>query len=253
MIFFFSATGNSRFVASHLASLLHTEALDILNLQDDFIMPADNEEPVGFVFPIYCWGVPPVMQRFIEKILLRIDASRYLFTICSCGDEAGTAMRTLSRKISKTRGRGADAVFSVIMPNTYVLLPGFDVDSREVETRKLSEAPERIERIAEVLKSRQTGIYDVRQGSMPALRSMIFPVFEKWGVFPSKWNVSSACVGCGKCKAACPAHNISMVDDHPVWGSDCYSCCACFHICPVNAINYGSITRHKSQYFCPLK
>lgn len=37
--------------------------------------------------------------------------------------------------------------FSVQMPNNYVLMPGFDVDSKEVETDKLRKASERIQEV----------------------------------------------------------------------------------------------------------
>lgn len=250
MIFYYSATGNSRFAAERLAELLCSEAIDMLSpgaAAADF----DPAGGVGFVFPIYCWGVPPVVSSFISSLAGRLSEDMYVWAACTCGDEAGKAMRCLSTRLERLRGRGADALFSVIMPNTYVLLPGFDVDRPEVAEEKLRLAPSRLEAVAAAVKSGRSGICDVTEGSMPALRSMIFPVFEKWGVFPRYWHSTDACIGCGKCAAICPARNIEMRGRRPVWGSRCFSCCACFHVCPVKAVEYGSITRGKGRYLFP--
>ena len=38
------------------------------------------------------------------------------------------------------------------MPNNYILMPGFDVDSKEVETEKLKKAPERLKSIISFIK-----------------------------------------------------------------------------------------------------
>lgn len=252
MIFFYSATGNTRYAATLLGAKLHEEAVDILTAGDDFPRP-DPSEPIGIMFPIYCWGIPPVVTRFLENHLLPIStAERYFWAVCTCGDETGTAMRLLNRTIEKRRGRKADAVWSLIMPNTYVMLPGFDTDSGEVEHEKLEKAPGRLDEIAAAIRQRSSGIYDVHEGSLPGLRSAIFPIFRKWGVNTRWWHASDACIGCGRCAAICPAKNIRMTDGKPVWGKNCFSCCACYHCCPTHAISYSSFTRNKSQYLCPL-
>lgn len=252
MIFYYSATGNSRFAAESLGRLLDSEIKNILYPEALEYIPREDET-VGFVFPIYCWGVPPVVSRFVDMMGARLHKGSFVWGVCTCGDEAGIAMKLFSSRIEKARGNEADALFSLIMPNTYVLLPGFDVDKKEVEERKLKDAPSRLKDIAEVIKAQSRGVYDVHQGSMAALRTrMIFPLFEKWGVFPKYWRASDICIGCGKCAAICPARNIQMKDRRPEWGNNCFSCCACFHVCPVNAVSYGKITRGKSQYLCPL-
>ena len=44
------------------------------------------------------------------------------------------------------------AGYSVIMPNNYILLPGFDVDSKEVERQKLEDAPAAVAAIAAAIR-----------------------------------------------------------------------------------------------------
>lgn len=252
MIYYYSATGNTRFAARYLAERLHTEVCDILKARDLLSVP-EGDGPIGVMFPIYCWGIPPVVSEFLEKIIPIVPRERYVWGVCTCGDEAGTAMRRFGDLWKNLRGRESDAIYSLQMPNTYVMLPGFDTDSREVEERKLKAAPGRLDVIAAAIESHTTPVYDVQEGSLPALRSAIFPVFRKWGVTVKWWHVSDKCISCGKCAAICPARNIEMSDGRPVWGKRCFSCCACYHCCPSKAISYARFTKGKSQYLCPLK
>ncbi|MCH5218180.1 MAG: EFR1 family ferrodoxin [Muribaculaceae bacterium] len=251
MIYYYSATGNTAAAARYLANTLGQSAVDILKDSPESPLPGDDE-PIGIMFPIYCWGIPPVVTEFLHhRLLHQVSGSRYLWGVCTCGDEAGTAMRELNQAVKAARGREADALWSVIMPNTYVMLPGFDTDSAEVEKAKLAAAPRRLDAIAAKINERARGLYDVKEGSFPRLRSAIFPAFRRWGVNTAWWHVSDACIGCGRCASVCPADNLTMADNRPVWGRRCFSCCACYHCCPTHAISYASFTKGKSQYGGP--
>ena len=139
------------------------------------------------------------------------------------------------------------------MPNNYVLLPGFDVDSDATERKKLSDSASRIRHIADSI-SAEAWKSDVVRGNWPRLKSrLIYPLFRRWGISPEKWHVSDRCVGCGLCVKACPVHNVRLESGRPVWGKDCVSCTACHHACPVNAVSYWSMTKEKGQYMCHLK
>ena len=52
------------------------------------------------------------------------------------------------------KGWRCAAGYSVTMPNTYVSLPGFDVDDEDVETRKVHNAVARVRFINEEIASR---------------------------------------------------------------------------------------------------
>ena len=50
-------------------------------------------------------------------------------------------------KAFRHKGWECHVGFSVTMPNNYVLLPGFDVDSEELERKKLAESVAELKRI----------------------------------------------------------------------------------------------------------
>ena len=141
MIFYFSGTGNSKWIAEQLADRLKEQLIFIPETMRNAIFDYEmaDKEKIGFVFPVYSWGPPPIVLQFIEQLNLQRYDKQYLFFVCSCGDDTGLTQQVFCNAVSR-RGWKCDAGFSVIMPNNYVLLPGFDVDSKEIEERKLTDA-----------------------------------------------------------------------------------------------------------------
>ncbi|WP_300968718.1 EFR1 family ferrodoxin, partial [uncultured Duncaniella sp.] len=207
---------------------------------------------IGFVFPIYSWGVPPIMAEFIKSLPQNtIDFIRRnnipVWMTATCGDETGNSHK-MFRKIISKRGLILNGAWSVIMPNTYVLLPGFDIDSDDVRENKIKEAPKQINAIVNKIRR---GEWEIKPtvGGIPFLKTALFyPLFKKYGIFPSRWRANDKCVSCSLCSKSCPVGNITMSKNRPQWGEDCTSCLACYHACPVHAIEYGNVTKRKGQY-----
>ena len=252
MIFYFSGTGNSKWIAEQLADRLKEQLIFIPETMRNAIFDYEmaDKEKIGFVFPVYSWGPPPIVLQFIEQLNLQRYDKQYLFFVCSCGDDTGLTQQVFCNAVSR-RGWKCDAGFSVIMPNNYVLLPGFDVDSKEIEERKLTDA---IPKLAEIGSMFEEGkeVFQCHEGSFPFIKTKIInPFFTKWGISARKFHTTDACIACKRCEKACPMNNIVMVGWKPVWGTDCTSCLACYHICPQNAVQYGSVTGKKGEYFNP--
>ena len=72
-------------------------------------------------------------------------------------------------KALAARGWRCNAGFSVIMPNNYVLFPGFDVDSKELEKKKLTEAVPALEKVSRLITGRET-VFACKEGSLPFIR-----------------------------------------------------------------------------------
>lgn len=255
MIYYFSGTGNSRFVADALSKSLY----DTVKFIPD-VDPVDEiltGESIGFVFPVYSWGVTPLVLDFIsklpEKFWNEVKATQTpVWCVMTCGDEVALAPEMFERALER-KGIRAESIWSIIMPNDYVLLPGFDVDPKELEKKKLADAPARLREISDgILQHRR--VVDVVRGSIPGIKSkLVYPLFKKWGIFPKKWHATDACVGCGICAGNCPLKNIVMKDGVPEWGNKCCSCLACYHSCPRHAVEYGKVTGKKGQYYFNLK
>ena len=74
MIFYFSATGNSKHVACQLANATGDKAVNILDYSLDQPISLMDEKMVGIITPVYCGGVPYPVADFLKKAKL-IQAS----------------------------------------------------------------------------------------------------------------------------------------------------------------------------------
>ena len=248
MIFCFSGTGNSRWIADTLSRNLNDRVIMINN--DSIECDVAIGEPVLWVFPIYSWGVPPVVKAFIRRLQLNQSASTAHYMVCSCGDDIGLAHQQWRREMSK-RGWQPSAAYSVIMPNTYTLMKGFDVDAPEVVALKLKNAVGRVADIVNKIKSGDK-TDDVVKGSWAWVKThIIYPYFVRYCMSPKPFRASNNCVSCGKCAKECPLKNIEMKDSLPQWHNECAMCLRCYQICPQHAVGYGNATKFKGQYIFP--
>lgn len=251
MIAYFSGTGNSRFVAHRLSKQLDEKSI-FIPATDPSTVTFEGDS-LGLIIPVYAWGVPPLVTDWIRRLSKEFrdtvrKAGAYVWLVLTCGDDTGMAPEVVEDALNDT-GLKLNAVWSVQMPNVYVLLPGFDVDSHEVEQHKLEEARDRIHHIGVEIGKHILTI-DVNRGSMPRLKTkLIYPLFKRWGINFRKWHWTKECIGCGACASACPVKNIKMRSSHPVWGKNCVSCLACYHVCPTHAVEYGCATTNRGQYY----
>lgn len=256
MIVFFSGTGNSREVARRIADALGHSSFEITGKAA--INPAEyaplvmspHEEDVVWVFPTYSWGVPPVVERFIKNIKVEpsFAAARH-WMVTTCGDDMGYADRQFNLLVGSRGWNPAARAFSVIMPNTYVLMRGFDVDSSKVEREKLDDMSRSVESVVRCISGDSSETCELKRGLFPRFKTYVInPWFKRHDMSPKPFHHSDACTLCGLCARTCPLENISMKESGPVWKEDCALCLRCYHICPSHAVAYGNITKRKGQY-----
>ena len=170
MIFYFSATGNSKAVAKALEIELGDKAVSIT--APDASRMFGNETAIaslGLVFPVYGWNPPYLIYRFLDNLLRSGMKPDYLYFVVTCGDDIGMADKRL-RKFLRRYNAAFNSFFSVTMPNTYVCLPGFDVDKPSVRQDKLSKVHDRIVEISRQIKDKRNTI-SVTRGALPRLKT----------------------------------------------------------------------------------
>lgn len=250
MIFYFSGTGNSRLIAEDIAHHAKDKAFSVCSPNP---MPHAKvgEQSLGLVFPVYGWGMPKPIRRFIRS--LPTDSHfTYVYVVMTCGDDIGLTDK-LVRQALRKRGITLNAVWSIQMPNTYVALPGFDVDTQELAMRKLAEASQKTAIIATHIIRHDTDIIDVVPGTIAWVKSHILgTLFHLFFTGDKGFRTTADCTGCGHCARVCPQKNIYLLSDNtrkkPIWKGNCADCLACYHACPHHAIRYGHFTKSKGQW-----
>lgn len=250
MIICFSGTGNTLAVARRISEATGERLFRIDGWKPEPLPDLAEGERLGFVFPVYGWDMPRVVRDYLEKVVLpKTSADTYIYMVCTCGDDIGHTDRLFQKALAR-HGLKATSLWSVLMPDTYIALPGFDIDNDEETTAKLREASRRVDAIAESICQKEGQVSDVKNGAFAWTKTHVLGrFFDRFLVKEKKFRLSPKCIGCGKCEGACPLHNIAIdADQKPKWLGHCTGCLACYHACPVHAIDYGRFTKNKGQY-----
>lgn len=249
MIFYFSGCGNSKHVAETLAAGLNDTLVFIpeATREGRYEYELAEGERLGFVFPIYSWAPPKLVMDFVEQLQLKAKPD-YLYFVCTCGDNCGHTEKVF-RKAVEAKGWSLDACFSVQMPETYIGMAGFKLDTEENARKKIAKADKTIARLLPRLASKER-FSEMIVGGLPWLKTyLVNPGFNQYATDDTKYLSTDNCIHCGKCVEACPLKNITLEEGRPKWNGNCTMCMSCYHHCPVNAIQYGKGTVGKGQYY----
>ena len=252
MVFYFSGTGNTRWVATQIAEAIGEELLYIPDMIRDgrYEFELKEEERIGFCFPTHGWQPPKIVRNYIKHLVLQNRTANFCYAVTTCGDDMGEAMTILNKDL-QTIGLQAETLFSVIMPESYVCLPFMKTDPEDREQMKIKNAERQLHHIISIIKDRKRGIIELDKGPTPRLYSYVIGgYFNKRMITDKKFTVDSdVCIKCGKCQKVCPVENITGTPPQWIHNGRCTCCLACYHYCPVHAINYGKITRKREQYY----
>ena len=248
MIFYYSGCGNSRFIAKSIAEAMNDSLVFIPEAQREgkFEYTLAEKEMLGFVYPIYSWRPPHLVEEFVNDLKINGKPS-YVWTAVTCGDNVGET-EIIFRNELKAIGLDLNAAFCFKMPNTYVNMIGMSVDKPEVAEEKIAKAKEKLPKVIAMIAEKKT-FSDMIKGGLPRFKSnVIGSGFYKWASDKPFYSTDD-CISCGMCVKVCPMQNITMDNGRPHWNGHCNTCDACYHHCPKHAIQYGKTTSGKGQYF----
>ncbi|MDF2905285.1 MAG: 4Fe-4S ferredoxin [Herbinix sp.] len=245
-IYYFTGTGNSLKVAKELAALIPDCDLIRIHKKNLSQLQLAPEGRVGFVFPVYYYGIPKLMQHFMKELMMKPDT--YVFTIITCGGSAGPAMGQTKRLIH-SKGLKLSASYSVIMPDNYIVF--FDPASIDNTEQLLGQQESITKEIANTIVN--NGVQRFVEKS-EILATVFGPVAART-FHPNKTDrnfwLEDTCNGCGTCAKLCPADNITIQGSRPIWLHQCEQCFACIHSCPKRSIQYKKGTLKKGRYRNP--
>lgn len=246
MIFYYSGTGNSKYVAKMLGDLLDDEVVSA----NDFIKGrkaaiVKSEKPYVFVSPVYVSAPARIFEDFVHCGCFDGNKKAYFIMTCAGGMGACPAYTArLSEKKFEFMGCA-----QVEMPQNYLVF--FTTKEKEECDRIIAEAEPKVKELAKLIAEEKPFPDSGMKKWELISTEMIIAPYYKWFMTAKKFSVSDECIGCGLCAKSCPLNNIKIVDKKPVWGDNCTHCVACINRCPKHAIEYGKMSLGKPRYVCP--
>lgn len=246
MIFYFSGTGNSKYVAEQIAKITSNEIVSI----NDKLKSNDTSDitvngKLVFVVPTYSWRIPKIIRDWIMKT--NFKGANNTWFVMTCGSEIGNAEK-YNKQLCKEKGFTYMGSAQVVMPENYIAM--FNSPNQDEIEEIFNTADAEVQNIADILiqnKQFSTPRNNLQDKVMSGPVNMLFySMFVK----AKDFYADNKCINCGKCVKVCPLNNIDIKNNKPFWNKNCTHCMACISYCPTNAIEYGKKTVGKQRYKC---
>ena len=246
MVLYFSATGNTEFIAKELAKRLDDECVNLLErIKKQEYTPIHSRKPFVICAPVYVCEIPRFMAKYLKK--QSFSGSKDVYFILTSGGYCGPS-GLLLKKIFKAKKMKCHGHAEFKMPRNYVASDSYAMLEKEQVEERIINSYQQLGQVASdilagnKLTARHVFLFET------LITLPINPLWCKYKLKAKDFYAKDSCIACGKCERLCPLNNIKMVDKKPVWSTQCTHCMACIGNCPVAAIEYGTITKNKEAY-----
>lgn len=223
-VFFFSATGNSLYVAGKFSERARSIPQEMRKAVRNY-----RAYSIGIVCPVYYGEIPGYVQNFLKTSSF---STPYFYCILTYGSSPMIAPK-FAFEYAKKCGISVNYATCILMVDNY--LPYFDMN---VEMSLDKHVESQIAKALEEVQDRKTGIpapTDEEKEWYDRVRrfNVENPAFNSG----SQICITDKCVGCGVCARVCPQGNCCLESGKAHRKKEtCEFCMACIQNCPVNAI-----------------
>ena len=247
MVLYFTGTGNSRYAAERIASIINDDCINLFErIKDKNYSEIKSDRDFVIVSPTYGWQIPHILRDWLKQS--KLSGSKNIYFIMTCGGEIGNASKYLS-SLCKEINMNYMGCAEIVMPENYIAL--FDAPEKAEALRIIENSEPDIEKSAQIILSGNP-IPEKSIGAVDKIKSgIVNAVYYPLLIHSKKFTVSDNCISCGKCVKACAMNNIKLINSKPIWTDNCTHCMACICSCPKSAIEYGKASMGKPRYTCP--
>lgn len=234
IILYYTATGNSLYVARQLADD-NTQLLSIPQLIKENRYDIEADE-IGLVYPVYGHMPPGLVWKYLEKSNLKAP---YIFAVATYGNRKCNAVEILD-DIARKNGKTFDYIATIVMVDNW--LPNFDMNEQMKIDKKIPENLTRIKsELAEQKHWHEPVTEEERQihNDFMQRSGRTAPFVQR---SEEEFVIHDNCIGCGICTHVCPKGNYAFTSEGIKTQGDCDFCFACIQNCPQKAISFARIT-----------
>ena len=238
IVFYFTATGNSLFIAKQLSDSPLSIPQELK--KTDLTYEADE---IGFVFPDYAAAVPVIVREFVEKA--RFKAS-YIFSVITFGN-ASVNVAEWWNDWAKAKGLYNNYINTILMVDNY--LPVFDMNEQIKIDKKTDE---NMAGIIGDISGHKDFIAPSEMGwfTKEMLQGMQDMHFSQMSEQLIKLDADK-CIQCTTCTEVCPRGNFSLASGGLQISGKCEFCLACVQNCPQHALSLERERNKEARYRHP--
>ena len=227
IVFYFTATGNSLFIAKQLSDSPLSIPQELK--KTDLTYEADE---IGFVFPDYAAAVPVIVREFVEKA--RFKAS-YIFSVITFGN-ASVNVAEWWQKYAMENGVVNNYVNTILMVDNY--LPVFDMNQQMTIDKKIDES---LAGLLEDIGAHKSFVQPADMGwfNEEGLKRLQDQHFSMTADRLLEMR-ADRCIECMTCEKVCPHKNFRIGANGLEFSGKCEYCLACVHNCPQKALTLKS-------------
>lgn len=238
IVFYFTATGNSLFIAKQLSDSPLSIPQELK--KNDLTYEADE---IGFVFPDYAAAVPVIVREFVEKA--RFKAS-YIFSVITFGN-ASVNVAEWWNDWAKAKGLHNNYINTILMVDNY--LPVFDMNEQIKIDKKTDENMAGI--IGDISGHKDfIAPSDMGWFTKEMLQGMQDMHFSQMSEQLIKLDADK-CIQCSTCTEVCPRGNFSLASGGLQISGKCEFCLACVQNCPQHALSLERERNKEARYRHP--
>ncbi|MGI6394647.1 MAG: EFR1 family ferrodoxin [bacterium] len=252
-LFYFSGSGNTKFVAEKFVEeFAHNHLVELVDI-DEFFRFGKEFDPDfqkgGVIYPVHAFNAPANVLKFLKNSLPKGEGRKF-FIVKSPGDpffDGGSTAEV--RKILIGNGYAVSHESLIVMPANVFLRFSDSLISKIMEV-----ADKRIKKAVLEIDSGETVLS--KNPWLIRFSTWILSRLETFGgrFFGKDLKVNKNCDSCGICQKVCPMGNISLKNgDKPRFGWKCMICMRCIYSCPQDAIAPLFLKFFKVENFYNIK
>lgn len=238
IVLYFTATGNSLFIAKQLSDSPLSIPQELKKA--DLIYEADE---IGFVFPDYAAAVPVIVREFVEKAQFKAP---YIFSVITFGN-ASVNVAEWWNDWAKAKGLHNNYINTILMVDNY--LPVFDMNEQIKIDKKTDE---NMAGIIGDISGHKDFIAPSEMGwlTKEMLQGMQEMHFSQKSEQLIKLDADK-CIQCTTCTEVCPRGNFSLASGELQISGKCEFCLACVQNCPQHALSLERERNKEARYRHP--
>ena len=201
-VYFFTGTGNSLHLARRIAERLGDCEIIAIHKGTDLNVPSEFDR-VGFVFPVYFWGLPVMVADFLRNAVFPTQGDTYVFAVATFGGIVGNAIPQIKhllgdKGIKLNYGAAVRSFANAV--SFYEMKEDIDKIVRKTEKR--------MQPVLEAITARRVKKVGNGLKQIEKMYQKNAPLFAKRA---NAYIVSDDCVSCGICASVCPAQNFVAI------------------------------------------